>query len=131
MDIERYQRNIYRAIPEHTDQKDEILHWAIGLSEETGEVMSVLKHHYYGGEEFNTEELIKELGDVMWYTAALCTACNINMSVVAEINMEKLMHRFPDAEFDNGRSNQRHELEKKFSETELYKKLMEEAKSWL
>ena len=84
MEFKDYQNKIYRAIPDHESQKDEILHWAIGLSEECGEVMSVLKHHYYGGEDFNREELIKEIGDVLWYTAALCTAAGVNMDSIAK-----------------------------------------------
>ena len=130
MEFKDYQNKIYRAIPDHESQKDEILHWAVGLSEECGEVMSVLKHHYYGGEDFNREELVKEIGDVLWYTAALCTAAGVNMDSIAKLNVEKLLHRFPDAEFDDSRSFQRHYLEMKFSETDRYRELMEEALKW-
>ena len=131
MEFKDYQKKIYRAIPDHESQKDEVLHWAIGLSEECGEVMSVLKHHYYGGEDFNREELIKEIGDVLWYTAALCTAAHINMDATAQLNVEKLLHRFPGGEFNDNRSKERHSLEVKFSETTRYKELMSEALEWL
>lgn len=130
MEFKDYQNKIYRAIPNHESQKDEILHWAIGLSEECGEVMSVLKHHYYGGEDFNREEMIKEIGDVLWYTAALCTAAGVNMDSIAKLNVEKLLHRFPDEVFDDSRSADRHNIEQKFSETDRYRELMEEALKW-
>lgn len=124
MDLSNYQKKIYRAIPEHTSEKDEILHWAIGLSEECGEVMGVLKHHYYGGEEFSKEELAKEIGDVLWYLSTLCTACHINLDVVAELNIAKLEHRFPTDDFNDDRSADRHNIEQKFSETDKYKELI-------
>lgn len=127
MTFNDYQALTDRAIPEHTSKKDAILHWCIGLSEEVGETLSVVKHHYYGGEDLNREELVKEIGDILWYAAALCRECNISMDAVAKLNAEKLMYRFPDNEFDNKRSEQRHELEKKFSDTEMYRELIAEA----
>lgn len=130
MKFSEYQQLTNRAIPEHDNKKDAILHWCIGLSEECGEVMSVIKHHFYGGEEINREDLVKEIGDILWYTAALCREAGISLEGVAKINAQKLIHRFPDDEFSNERSGQRHELEKKFSETDLYKDLMKEALKW-
>ena len=124
MNFQDYQKRINRAIPDHTSKKDEILHWAIGLSEECGEVMSVLKHHFYGGEDLSKEELGKEVGDVLWYLSMLCTACNINIDVAAELNVAKLEHRFPTNDFSNENSANRHDLEKKFSDTDLYKQLI-------
>lgn len=124
MNLQDYQKNINRAIPDHTSKKDEVLHWAIGLSEECGEVMSVLKHHFYGGEDLNKEELAKEVGDVLWYLSMLCTSCDINIDVAAELNVAKLEHRFPSDNFSNNRSVNRHNLEQKFSETEIYKDLI-------
>ena len=127
MTFSEYSKLTNRAIPEHSNKKDAVLHWCIGLSEECGEVLSVVKHHYYGGEELNREELVKEVCDVLWYLAALCRETNIDMSGIAELNAQKLLHRFPDNDFDNKRSAERHELEKKFSDTEIYKQLMSKA----
>lgn len=126
MTFKDYQNLTNRAIPSHVDSKDAILHWCIGLSEECGEVMSVIKHHFYGGENFNREDLVKEIGDVLWYLTALCRDTGINIEAVAQLNAEKLIHRFPN-EFDIERSGNRHDLEKKFSETEIYSELMEKA----
>lgn len=128
--FQNYQRLTDRAIPDHDNKKDAILHWCIGLSEECGEVLSVIKHHYYGGETPDREALVKEVGDVLWYLAALCRETGIDMDAAAELNMAKLMHRFPDEGFDENRSAHRHELEKKFSDTELYKELMGRAVSY-
>lgn len=38
-------------------------------------------------------ELISELGDVMWYCAALARDLNIGLDEVAEINLKKLQQR--------------------------------------
>lgn len=125
MDFKTYQEQSYTAIQSHTDQKDEVLNWVVGLSEEVGEVMSIVKHVYYGHEPFSPEELAKEAGDVLWYLSALCTACNLNFETVAQLNLSKLQHRFSDGEFSDERSAERHALEQKFSDTQKYRDLMD------
>ncbi|MBR6907714.1 nucleoside triphosphate pyrophosphohydrolase family protein [bacterium] len=125
MTISEYQKRTYIAIQPHTDLKDEILNWSIGLSEECGEVMNHIKHHCWGNEPVDAVELAKEIGDVMWYSAALCTALNLNLETVCKLNMRKLEHRF-GGEFTEEKSKARHENEQKFSETEEYKQLISE-----
>ena len=58
MDIKDYQSKSYMAIQNHANNKEEVMHWAIGLGEEAGEVLSVIKHKYYGGQY---HKLIKPL----------------------------------------------------------------------
>lgn len=38
----------------------------------------------------------KELGDVLWYVAALCTKFGFDMGDVMAVNIEKLKKRYPD-----------------------------------
>ena len=94
MDFEQYQHDAYVAIQDHENNKEEVMHWAIGLGEEAGEALSVIKHKYYGG-HYDIEDLVGELGDVLWHIAALCTASGLDMQDVAEYNMAKLRHRYP------------------------------------
>lgn len=124
MTISDYQKRTYIAIQPHTDVKDEILNWSIGLSEECGEVMNHIKHHCWGNEPINHVEIAKEIGDVMWYLSALCTVLKLDLETVAELNMRKLEHRF-GGEFTEEKSQHRHEQETKFKDTEEYKNLIE------
>lgn len=125
MKISEYQKRAYIAIQPHTDQKDEILNWSVGLCEECGEVMNHIKHMFWGNEKVEKEEIAKELGDIMWYTSALCTVLNLDFDTVATLNLRKLEHRF-GGEFTEEKSKQRHENEAKFKDTEEYRKLMEQ-----
>lgn len=125
MKIREYQEKAYIAIQPHTDKKDEVMNWLVGLTEEVGELASLFKHQYYGGEELSKEEVAKEAGDVLWYLSALCTALALDLDAVADLNMSKLHHRFALGKFDNNASGERHALEQKFTETEEYKKIME------
>lgn len=124
MTINEYQKRAYIAIQPHTDKKDEILNWAVGLSEECGEVMNHIKHHCWGHEDLNLVEISKEIGDVLWYLSALCTVLDLDFETVATLNMRKLEHRFGGV-FSDKKSKARHEQEEKFKDTEEYKQLME------
>lgn len=112
MNFKKYQRQAYYAIPTHETKKEEIMHWAIGLSEECGEVSSIVKHKYYGG-CYTKEKMVEELGDMLWYLSALCTSLGISLADVADFNLLKITYRYPNGEFNNKRSQRRHELEQK------------------
>lgn len=114
-----YQHQAYKAIQEHANKKEEIMHWAIGLGEEAGEALSVIKHKYYGG-NFDAMDLVGELGDTLWYIAAMCSAFNISLDDIAQYNLAKLNYRYPEKEFNDLRSKERHQLGSKFRFTSTY-----------
>lgn len=123
MDFTEFQSRSYKNIQPHSSTKDELLNWCVGLCEEVGETMNVVKHHFWPGENINEEKIAKELGDVLWYVSAIASNLNLNLGIIARLNIEKLEHRYQQ-EFSKESSDKRHELEKKFSETEDYKILM-------
>jgi len=69
----------------------------LGLVGESGEVAEKIKKviRDKGGKLDNETiiELKKELGDVMWYLAALCDELNLSMEDVAITNIKKLNSR--------------------------------------
>ena len=125
MKFKKYQRDSYIAIPPHKDAKDELANWAVGLSEEVGEVNNILKHYLWAGEPVDKARLAEECGDVLWYLNAMCTVLGIDFNTVAELNIAKLQNRYPDRKFDQGRSALRKQLDKEFCESGEYKELIE------
>lgn len=112
MRLNDYQKRAYFSIQPHESKKDEVLNWVIGLAEEAGEVASILKHGYWAGEEIDRERVAEELGDELWYLAALATTFGLELSEIAERNLEKLNKRHPDNEFNVENSINRHADEK-------------------
>lgn len=127
MDFNDYQSQSYVAIQEHENNKEEVMHWAIGLGEEAGEALSVIKHRYYGG-SYDVEDLVSELGDVLWYISSLCTATGIQLEDVARYNIARIYHRYPELAFDDVRSKFRHELDCDFRESSAARAIMEKIK---
>jgi NTP pyrophosphatase (non-canonical NTP hydrolase) len=70
--------------------------WALGLVGESGEVSELIKKHVGHGHALNTAEVAKELGDVLWYIAALANELGISLEDIATANIEKLRRRYPE-----------------------------------
>jgi NTP pyrophosphatase (non-canonical NTP hydrolase) len=69
--------------------------FALGLAGEAGEVCELLKKHWGHGHDLDQEKLKKELGDVLWYVAALAAQFQIELEDVAAANVAKLRSRYP------------------------------------
>ena len=74
-----------------------ILYPTLGLTGEAGEVAEKIKKVIRDTDgEFTEEkkvEIAKELGDVLWYVAALCRDLDVSLMEVANRNIEKLESR--------------------------------------
>lgn len=75
----------------------------LGLAGESGEVVELIKKAVFHGHDLDRLKLRKELGDVLWYLAAIATMCGLDLDDVAEGNISKLKARYPDG-FDKAAS---------------------------
>ena len=81
----------------YPDRGNNVYYPAIGLAGEAGEVCNQIKKIMRDDNGNMTSpreaKLINELGDVLWYVAALATELGIDLNSVAKINIEKLKFR--------------------------------------
>lgn len=74
-----------------------VIYPALGLANEAGEVLGKIKKVLRDKNGEFTEETNKaigdEIGDVLWYMAALCRDLNIQLDDVAQNNIYKLLDR--------------------------------------
>ncbi len=85
-----------------------ILNACLGLSGEVGELNDMVKKVIFHEKELDEDHLKKELGDVMWYVAMFCESMNWNLDEILQMNVDKLISRYPDG-FDVNRANNRKE----------------------
>lgn len=90
MEMNTYQEKaastaIYKA--EHA-----VIYPALGLAAEAGEVANKVKKILRDG-TFNREAIADEVGDCLWYIAALCRDLNVNIADLAKNNLQKLEDR--------------------------------------
>tara|TARA_R100001082_G_C4358844_1_gene158281 strand:- start:930 stop:1286 length:357 start_codon:yes stop_codon:yes gene_type:complete len=69
-----------------------VIYPALGLAAEAGEVANKVKKILRDG-KFDKEAIADEVGDCMWYIAALCRDLNIDMQEIADNNIKKLKDR--------------------------------------
>lgn len=101
MNATEYQNQAGRTLlaePDQTYTGHEImLIWmALGLAGEAGEVAELIKKAVFHQHGIDRAELIKELGDVCWYIAGLCSVLDVDLSTVMERNIAKLRTRYPE-----------------------------------
>lgn len=93
------------------DYKTRLAVAALGASGEAGEVADLVKKHLGHEHPLPESEMRKEIGDVLWYLAELCTVNGWLLVDIAEENIKKLRERFPGG-FDPDRSLNRKEQPK-------------------
>lgn len=71
--------------------------WLVGLTGEVGEVAELLKRKVYRKKEVADEDILSELGDVLWYLTALSDSLGFSLFDVMLYNIAKLNERHRDA----------------------------------
>jgi len=90
----------------------QLLTAALGLTAESGEFTEVVKKILFQGKPYSEENVFhmkRELGDICWYLAQACMALDTTFDEVIEMNVEKLMARYPGGNFDVHYSENRKE----------------------
>lgn len=83
--------------------RNRVLMACLGLAGESGETVDYLKKVIYHYHTLDRWKLQKELGDVLWYVAEMCSALNINLEDIMVQNIAKLKERYPEG-FETDRS---------------------------
>ena len=103
MDFNLYQEKAHdtASYPSGTIGKEahavDYIYPVFGLAEEAGEVAGKFAKAVRDNEgvidEERKREIVKELGDVLWFVAECCTVLRVDMDTVAELNIKKLADR--------------------------------------
>ena len=96
MEMNKYQEAA-RSTAIYPNKGENLIYPVLGLCGESGEVSEKLKKIIRDDKGIVSSEkkqdLKKELGDVLWYIANICSELNLTMEEVAECNIEKLASR--------------------------------------
>ena len=97
MDFNEYQNLASRTANINASPHDRILYSCLGLTGEAGEFVDAYKKIVAHGHTMDEDKLKKELGDVLWYLADLCSNFGWSLDEVAKGNILKLAKRYPQA----------------------------------
>jgi NTP pyrophosphatase (non-canonical NTP hydrolase) len=95
--IDRYQELAARTKAAYDeDPKFELAIMALGLAGEAGELADYIKKVVGHGHEMDQNRVVKEMGDVYWYLAAIASWMDVDSSLILQANIQKLTERYPD-----------------------------------
>ena len=93
-----------RALRDEWGLSGDILHSAIGISAEVGELLNHIEKVMWQGHCLSPNYVIKELGDILFYLTSMCNCVGTDIDEVRKLNIEKLTKRYPDGVFDAEKS---------------------------
>lgn len=97
-----YQRLAARTIDSNMNAIQQEKHALHGMVAEIGELHSIYQKKYQG-HDFDDLHAEIEVGDLLWFVAEYCTAMNWDLEDVMQLNIDKLIARYP-AGFEAERS---------------------------
>lgn len=103
MTLNEYQ---VQAMTTSSKEGDAVIIGILGLCGEAGEMADLLKKSLHQGHVLSRDDIVEELGDVLWYVAYTAKALGVFLDTVANHNLTKLRKRYPEG-FDPERSKNR------------------------
>lgn len=73
-----------------------LLHGAIGICTESGELMDALKKGIYYGKPLDLINIKEEISDIFWYCGIMLDELGVTMDEIMTVNIAKLKARYPE-----------------------------------
>lgn len=100
-----FQDHAMRTAKEMSEEAD-LIHAALGLASEAGEFADAIKKSFAYDKELDVENLVEELGDLLWFVALASKPLGVSLEQVAMNNIAKLYKRYPE-KFSNEAAHER------------------------
>ena len=78
-----------------------ILHMAVGVSGEAGELLDAIKKHAVYQKQLDINNVIEEAGDILFYLTGLLNELGLTINDCMEANVAKLSKRYPQHQYSN------------------------------
>ena len=96
--FKNYQEFVKSIAKKYDDSEKEIMTWGLGIAGEAGDVAGCIKKTVSHKDD-QLPGMRENLGDTIWYIAAICNFYGWNLEDVFNENVEKLKKRYPAGHF--------------------------------
>lgn len=79
---------------EMTSESAHLMHMALGVAGEAGELVDAIKKYVIYNKELDIENLIEEIGDMYFYLQGILNELNVSKEAVLQHNIDKLTVRY-------------------------------------
>lgn len=90
-----------------TESTAHLLHMAVGVSGEAGELLDAIKKSAIYCKPLDLQNVIEELGDIEFYLEGIRAALGITRELTLAMNMQKLEVRYAQKTFSNSQAQER------------------------
>src|SRR4051812_25064910 len=99
MTFSEYQQQSSNTDGLSTKGKEGLIVPLLGLAGESGSLLTLYKKLLRDGDAYQPmrEAISEELGDVLWYVAAIARRANLDLDKVAQFNLQKTADRWTQA----------------------------------
>lgn len=94
-----------------TPEKADLLHMAVGVSGEAGELLDAVKKAVIYSKEMDLENIIEELGDLEFYMSKIRQIVGITREEILQRNIDKLSVRYAKGKYSNDQAQERADKE--------------------
>ena len=88
-------------------EKADLLHMAIGVSGEAGELLDAVKKSAIYGKSLDHKNMVEELGDLEFYMSRIRQIIGVTRDEVLERNFDKLSKRYSEGTYTNSQAQKR------------------------
>jgi NTP pyrophosphatase (non-canonical NTP hydrolase) len=94
-------------LTELTPEQAHLLHMAVGVSGESGELLDAIKKHTVYQKELDLVNVIEEIGDIYFYLQGLEAALGLTREEILRRNIVKLNERYSEGSYSNEQAKMR------------------------
>lgn len=94
-------------VTQMTPEKADLLHMAVGVAGEGGELLDAVKRHTIYDKSLDRENVVEELGDIEFFLEGLRQRLGITRDETLEHNIAKLGVRYTDHQYSDEQAQQR------------------------
>ena len=110
-------------INELSPEKADLLHMAVGVAGESGELLDAVKKATIYNKPLDRENMIEELGDLEFYMSRIRQLINVSRDEVLEHNYAKLSKRYAKGQYSNEQAQERADKEDALDNIEADKRM--------
>jgi NTP pyrophosphatase (non-canonical NTP hydrolase) len=87
MTAQEYLAEVLRTYAGADTLQEKLTLGSLGLAGESGEVIDMVKKWMFAGHHLDRAELLREIGDVLWYLTLLCSVFGWTLDDAMQVNV--------------------------------------------
>ena len=96
-----YEEFVCKLVKEMGSRTLNLLHAAVGISGEAGELLDAVKKHWVYEKPLDFGNVVEELGDLEFYMAAMRQVIGMSRQAILQTNVNKLKLRYANLGYSN------------------------------